>query len=437
MTISQDYTQVDPATVTIKRDDRQRKKIDTSGLKESIQRLGVLHPVIVTRDMVLVSGERRLTSCLELGIQVPIRYLDSLTPMEAQIIELEENLKRSDLPWQDIVSAMGKLHDLYMQSEPEWNQDKTAEAIGIEKSTISIYLRVYSELDSPKVYESSGMRAAYNMLARVDNRKEAAVMSDLLEMTGDLFEDLGKPESPREEAIAQPEPEPEPESILNESFLDWVQTYSGRRFNLVHCDFPYGINVFAGKQMRDTQSGLYDDSPDVYWNLTNCLLDNLDKVMSHSAHLVFWFSMKYYQSTYDLLSKKLTVNPYPFIWMKSDGLGVAPDPQRGPRQIYETAFLAYRGDRPIVKVVANAYAGPSDKALHPSTKPEPMLKHLFGMLVDGTSSLFDPTCGSGSSLRAAEALGAEKVLGLDIDPEHVENAAAALRQSRVLRNLSK
>ena len=79
----------------------------------------------------------------------------------------------------------------------------------------------------------------------------------------------------------------------------------------------------------------------------------------------------------------------------------------------------------------------SDKSLHPSTKPEAMLKHLFAMLVDGTTRMLDPTCGGGSSLRAAEALGAEEVLGMDISGEHVENSKAALRQARVLRSISK
>ena len=44
-----------------------------------------------------------------------------------------------------------------------------------------------------------------------------------------------------------------------------------------------------------------------------------------------------------------------------------------------------------------------------------MLRHFFEMLVDETSSVFDPTCGSEDGLRAAESLGATRVLGLERD----------------------
>jgi DNA modification methylase len=119
--------------------------------------------------------------------------------------------------------------------------------------------------------------------------------------------------------------------------------------------------------------------------------------------------------------------------VKSDGTGILPDPERGPRQIYETCLLASRGDRKIVRAVANAYSAPTVRDTHMSEKPEPMLRHFFGMLVDENTIMLDPTCGSGSSLRAAESLGARRVLGLEINPEFAGLARNALERSRKLR----
>ena len=51
--------------------------------------------------------------------------------------------------------------------------------------------------------------------------------------------------------------------------------------------------------------------------------------------------------------------------------------------------------------------------------------------------MFDPTCGSGSSLRAAESLKAKHVLGLEINAEFAEAARIALRKTRNLRALEK
>lgn len=118
--------------------------------------------------------------------------------------------------------------------------------------------------------------------------------------------------------------------------------------------------------------------------------------------------------------------------MKSDGVGIIPDPERGPRQIYETCLFGSRGDRKIVSSVANAYAAPSVRDKHMSEKAEPMLRHFFRMFVDENTILLDPTCGSGSALRAAESLGAKTVLGLEIDGEFASLARDALKRARKL-----
>ena len=69
-------------------------------------------------------------------------------------------------------------------------------------------------------------------------------------------------------------------------------------------------------------------------------------------------------------------------------------------------------------------------------KPEPMLRHFFRMFVDEHGHMLDLTCGSGTSLRAAESLGASRVLGLELDPTNHENAVAELNRSRTLAAMS-
>jgi DNA modification methylase len=158
--------------------------------------------------------------------------------------------------------------------------------------------------------------------------------------------------------------------------------------------------------------------------------------MSLSAHLMFWYSENWRDETRDFFAQhapSLTIQTHPLIWVKSDNAGLVTDVRRRPRHVYETCLLASRGDRHIVGPKADAYSSPTDKTLHPSTKPEPMLKHFMGMLVDENTTLFDPTAGSGAALRAGEALGATKVLGLEIDPKTCELAQQALRNSRRLR----
>jgi DNA modification methylase len=116
------------------------------------------------------------------------------------------------------------------------------------------------------------------------------------------------------------------------------------------------------------------------------------------------------------------INPVPLIWHRNDNAGIMPDPQRGPRQVYEVCLFGARGDRKVVQPVSNLYAHPKTKEIHPSEKPRPMLQHFFRMFVDESTIMLDPTMGSGNSILAAEEASAKQVLGLEIDPEIYSSA---------------
>ena len=57
-----------------------------------------------------------------------------------------------------------------------------------------------------------------------------------------------------------------------------------------------------------------------------------------------------------------------------------------------------------------------------------MLRHFFRMTVDSHCRMLDPTMGSGWAVRVAEEMGAEYVLGLEIDEEFFQNSSAAYVQ---------
>jgi DNA modification methylase len=49
-----------------------------------------------------------------------------------------------------------------------------------------------------------------------------------------------------------------------------------------------------------------------------------------------------------------------------------------------------------------------------------MLAHFLEMVVDPTTRILDPTCGSGTALRVAKNLGAALGLGFDVQEQHVD-----------------
>lgn len=491
------FTSIDPKTIVVKRDTRQRQEniADIADLRDSIKAIGLINPIVVSHldgAYTLVAGERRLKASLDLDLkEVPIRFFEDLSPQEAEIIELEENIKRKELSWKDQVRAIGRIHILYKKATAGWKIEQTAEAVSLHHSHLRKILHVFDQLDSGRLAKAEGIEQAYNTLHRFSERKAESIVGDIIVAGAKLFaagagalESLSKAGAQAATAlgdsftttsaikvaaepaaadnnndlpfeleetevivtditIAVPPAPVEPLApIICANFVEWIKTYNGPKFSLIHCDFPYGN--YRGGDSQGSLSGtetdeFYDNTEDVYWNLMDALTGGLDRIMSYSAHMVFWFNMNFYSETVTRLRKTgLMVHDHPLVWHKTGGpggLGVVPGTAvTYPRRTYDTALLAVRGGRPLAKPGMNSYAAPTaGNKIHPSQKPEPMLRFFLSMVVDETTTMFDPTCGSGAALRAAEDLGAKSILGIEMDPNYAAVALTKTLQARVMR----
>lgn len=444
---------LDPSSVVINRESRQRRELTgIDELMSSIVQRGQIQPIVVQRGTnVLIAGERRITAIRRIikevagmsQLQVKVVYSDEVDPAELKALEYEENSKRIDLSWQDNCLAIWDYHNLRATTAPDWSQAKTAEALGISPTTASERLLVAAEIrgGNKMVAEAPKFSTAKGIVQRASERREAAETSQLVALVSRPI--ATAPSNPTKD-IPKSELPPAPTGatghILNLDFNTWAQAYDGPKFNLIHCDFPYGVGMHKSDQGSGDSYGTYEDTPDVYFQLLETLMANLDNFCEDSAHLMFWFSMDYYQTTKDILEGRRrmegvppytnpwVVNPFPLVWHKSDGSGIIPDANRGPRRTYETAFLASRGDRKIVRAVTNSVASPIQRGRHMSEKPQAVLQHYFRMLVDEHSSVLDPTCGSGSAIRAAYTSGASRYLGLELNSEFADHADEVLRE---------
>lgn len=443
--------------------ERQRSDVgDLDELAESIRSIGQINPITITHNHELIAGERRLRACQQANLQVLVRYYEDLAAVDRMILEWDENARRQDLPWKETADALLSIHEHLEASAERWTITDTARRAAIPQSKASRIIQVARELrkGNKRVHEAANLHSAYNVVTRDQTR---AVENEMALLTGNLGVeeeteddehhepsaqpsnpagggDQGQNASPAASAAGQSKPRVRraDRDITVANFLDWAPSYTGRKFNFLHCDFPYGISHQSSAQGGSGRWGAYDDSPDVYWRLCACLAENLDRILLPSAHIMFWFSMNYYTETLDFFAKaapSLEFVQLPLIWHKTDNRGIVSDVQRRPRHVYETAIVGARGDRKIIQPVADVYGAPTGKseARHLSEKPEPVLKHFMRMYVDNMTEMFDPTCGSGSALRAAEALGAKRVFGLELDGETAQAAQSELQSFRTLR----
>jgi hypothetical protein len=456
--------EIDPKRVVVEREERQRKEIDVRDLVDSIRDRGVINPITLRNvewangvpvSGVLVAGERRLTTCLQLNLHaIPFREAENLSEEDVQLIELEENTKRVDLPWQDKCLAFKRIYDIHKTRDPKMSIESSASHMGVQKSQLTYHLSLAGAIrDGDKaIAEAPDMAKAWTIYTRRKAREQDAALNEILDIAAPALRQpdpveiktvtVAQTDAPAVVKLEPPKPKIEAAfKIVHSKVEDFFAGYKGPRFNLIHCDLPYGV-ALNGQANQDTfEGGGYDSSPDIYWHLCRELAKALPQITGVSAHIMFWISMKFYEETLQFFREhapQIVWNPTPFIWHKTDNKGVVPDARRMPRNVYEAALIGTIGDRFIVKPVSNAYGAPTNKAdsIHTNEKPEAMLKHFLSMFVDEHTVALDPTCGSGSAIRAIEALGGKSGIGVEFNAEFAARAQTKLETTRKLKSLS-
>lgn len=440
---SGNFSLVPVDSITINREERQRKTIENiEELADSIRKLGLINPITITSQNVLVAGERRLTAHKFLGFDtIAVQYVEDLNNEQLQLIELDENIKRQNLSWEEESLAIAEFERLSRTVDPEITQEQISKNLGMSSANFRRYVDVANSLklpDSP-LKGMTRFSQAVNFVERAKTRAKEAVLSDPAELLNSvknpapLEGTIKIPEFNPETKLPELKPEPAPASSIIDyeiaNFKSYFHSPLEDPFNFIHVDFPYGANTGNKKSGQINNEGFgtdYSDKPEDYFDLLEFFCSEIDMFCAPSAHLMFWFSMDYYHLTLEALSASgWTMNPFPLIWSKSN-IGILPDPNRGPRRVYETALFGYRGGRQVVRATRNHFNKEPNKTIHANEKPPEMLEHFFKMIVDENTRLFDPTAGSGNALSVAANLGAEYCLGLEISPEHGKAAQEKL-----------
>jgi ParB-like chromosome segregation protein Spo0J len=388
-------------------DERQRSKLDgVDRIAGSVRkRGGFINPPLLTRDYELVCGEQRVEAAKQNGhTGIVCQITDVTDPVELRVLRLEENTKRTPLSWPDERRVISELHKIYCEQAKargeNWTQEDTAREHGMDQTQVSKYLKIAEkiEVDDPEVLKAiADGESCWAVTKMIEVKEERKALEQQREFERKVNAKAGQ--------------KPPRSSIICADFTQWVKTYDDDRFNFVHCDFPYGIDTDKRQQGNAVAiHGGYEDTEETYWRLVKALCSNLNRLCTDSCHYMFWFSPIYYRETLDFLERYIDVNPFPLIWHKLDNKGLLPDLQREPRRIYETCFFGSRGDRKILEPVSNLFAAPTERSDHMSTKPVEVLKYFFRMFVDENTYMLDPTCGSGTALRAADYHKAKHVL---------------------------
>lgn len=418
--------------------ERQRSEISQSDINErasSILSVGLLHPPVCWFDetkekWILTVGETRLRAIQSIAKQtktfhhgdqtlapgfIPITplgdYLDEIGRFEA---ELDENLQRTPLLWQDRCRAQAALHE--MRKKKNRKQTLSDTAVELNKKTtntsISATVRSISEstviaehLSNPKIANARSQNEAYGLVLKMQEEKAIAALHkrNLITVSKTPIVVLRNADS----LLLLPN--------LEDEFVD-----------LILADPPYGIGAGgAGFRARTVHHHNYQDTVEVAQELAQCILSEGFRICKPRANIFIFCDIE----LFDWL-KQLSANmgwvPFkrPLIWRKSESEGMAPWGGSGPRITTEFIFYATKGQRGMVTSPIDVFEDKRvsrSERLHAAEKPVSLLSKLIHCTTLPGDMVLDPCCGSGSTLVACWETG-RRGLGIEKDLDYHNTA---------------
>lgn len=101
---------------------RRRRGLDVASvqrLMDSIREVGLLNPITITKDRMLISGLHRKHACELLGwTEIPVVVVD-LGGLKAELAEIDENLVRNDLSKLERSNHVAWRKEIYERLHPE------------------------------------------------------------------------------------------------------------------------------------------------------------------------------------------------------------------------------------------------------------------------------------------------------------------------------
>ncbi len=402
---------------SIKITNRQRRHFSEKALitlADSIREKGLLHPIVLQEDAItLVAGERRLRAIQMLadlstgitcdGEQIPsgsIPYITiaALSPDDLIEAELEENILREDLTWQEEAEAIDRLHQLRIsQLGPEATFASTArEIVGgpadsnarthVSESTI-----ISAHLSNPEVAKAKTRKDAMKIIKRQAEQK----------LTDSLANEFNILDTPH---------------ILNNGdFRNFTNFTATSSIDTIITDPPYGINADAfGDQAGATHA--YSDTPEYFQEIMQDFFIEAARVTRDRAHLYLFCDPRWFSHITTLATEHgWKVWPTPIIWSKSNGM--LPVPTGGPRRTYEFILFATKGDKPVRAVYNDVIDIQGLKTpRYGAEKPVNLYENLIFRSCRPGDSIWDPFVGAGPVFPAANRRDVQ-VVGTELSEE--------------------
>jgi len=409
-----------PVADIIVPESRQRTSIEDSALAalvDSIRSIGILQPLVIRKGEegpTLIAGERRLRAIENIILMgerilfggtllpegcapvVDVGTLDSVAAFEA---ELEENIRRVDLTWQERLAAEAQLIELRrLQAERREEPAPTMLDLGRELAPTLVEARqreaarqasLLTEAfkTNPELAKAGSQNEAWKLYQRQEQRKRDAAMAEALGTHSALSL----------------------HTVIHADCTVWLPVQPRELFDCILIDPPYGMGADSFGDAAGRNSGIehqYDDSNAAAMSLMQQTIPELFRVGKAQHHLYLWCDIDGFHQLRSLCEAAgYWTHRTPLINIKREG-GRVPWPEHGPRRCYELVLYAVKGKKPTTAIYRDVFESTLERDTegHGAAKPVESYVDLLKRSCHPGDSVLDCFAGTGTIIAAAHQL---------------------------------
>lgn len=437
---------------------------DLTQFKESLRELGVIQPLVLSRDengkMILAAGGRRLRSLIELGHTTlhegvtcdPERpgfvWRDKMREDEILEVELEENLQRKGFTWTEEALMIRKVHAAKVRNNAlvgkDWGQRQTGKLLGTSLGYVSNILKVADLIvkGDKDILNAGGITEALKVLME---RQENLAQRQLAERAGASYTPDGVTPAPLPQMpnLSVEIPNDSPVHLVNEtgaqshvsltpsqrmtvklsnhlfqgdSLLDTPEAkailpqWPDACMDHIVTDIPYGIDMenLEGIRGLNRVEAQHDVAENV--ELMPLFLKQAYRLLKDGGFCVFFYDLDHHEKLQGwALKEGFRVQRWPLVWVKSHRCKNDAAAFNFTKAT-EVAMVLRKGTATLTKPQGLNYIiadGSVERKLYdnPFAKPFAVWKFIYDAIAIQGQKVLDPFAGEMSATRAAVICG--------------------------------
>lgn len=394
--------------------ERMRKDYgDIEELAESLSEHGLIQPVVINQNNELIAGGRRLAAARALGWEeIPVVYLETLDKRQLRKLELEENVRRKEMTWQERCLSIYEIHHLHMLDHAiegeDWGYRETGELLGIRSvGDVHNALHVAKALvdKDEEISKCENLATAVRLLI---TRKEDQANKRMLElMPKSVSSSNVKPILVDSNAPTDLSETINLQRICHNG--DVLSLLGAHPFHHIICDPPYAIDM---DMLAQENTGMQNISRVEIEHQVGSNLHLLSSFVQATADhlpdggfLIMWCDYLRFEFLHDCgINAGLAVQRWPLVWFKTTPC-INQSAQYNWTKNHEAVIIMRKPGATLLKAQpTSVISGPNARDpvfRHPFAKPMYVWRWLMDAVASKGQTILDPFAGEGSSTLAA------------------------------------